>query len=336
MSVRRRSKAGARAAPRWLPAAFAATRALTDSLAPPLARRLARLHAAYEPEGGGLEAMLGSSAATPFPALLEAYRKDLSLRDDDPRMESIGEAALAFYLYVRTQDDIVDAPERCDRGCVYLSEVFEGASLQAFARALAGAAAASFFAFRAETMRAFSEFAARDLDTRAAGLDARTNGRRRKPPAPSACGYNGDGAGLKFLPLAVPLAAVAFAAGRAEHRAALVRFSTLLGAGLQAVNDLLNSAEDHANKATTPVLRELYRLGAVTPADAPATARWSLLASPLPRQTLTRARELMLGAAVVAEEIGAVELASAARARGDGLEAVPRWMLSLAFHRRFR
>ncbi|HEV2763172.1 MAG TPA: hypothetical protein VGV38_09265, partial [Pyrinomonadaceae bacterium] len=304
-------------------------------LGPPLARRLARLLAAYEPRGGGLEAVLGSSTATPFPALLEAYRKDIGLRDDDPRMESIGEAALAFYLYVRTQDDIVDAPETCDRGCVYLAEVFEGASLAAFARSLDGDTAAAFFAFRAETMRAFSEFAARDLDTRGVNLNAGTNGRRRESSDASACGYEGDGAGLKFLPLAVLLAAVAFAAGRAEQRAALVRFSTLLGAGLQAVNDLLNSAEDHANKATTPVLRELYRLGPVTADAAPANARWSLLASPLPRRTVARARELMLGAAVVAEGIGAVELASVARRRAEGLAAVPRWLLSVAFDRRF-
>ena len=305
------------ALPSWIPAAFRAHGRLADGLSEPLARRLQRRLDRLAGAVGGLQPLLLSRAATPFLFLLDAYRRDLGIGDDDPRLPTLGEAALAFYLYVRVQDDLVYEPETCDRACVYLAEVLEGAALRAFAQAVG--ADAGFFLFRAETMREFSEYAARDADERA---DA----------APGNADF--AQAGVKFLPLAVLLGAVAYAGGRPDHCPVLLRFTRRLGAGLQAINDVLNVADDHREANATPVLRRLYAAGALNRDAPPTQAQWALLAHPTLRYALDQAREAIEEAGREARAIGAEGLAAVTRERLDYLQSVPRRLLSVSFGRK--
>lgn len=303
------------ATPAWIEAAFELHARTVDRLPAGLEERLERL-VAHLGGGQSLRSLLLSASATPVLTLMDAYRSDLGIAERDPRMAAVGEGALALYMNVRVQDDLIDEPERFDRGHVYLSAYFAEVAAEAFERALPGST--GFAAFRSRALREFLAFAAVDLESR---------GRRQEPPTPAECG-------AKFLPLAVLLGAVAHLAGRAYHGDEILRFTRRLGSGLQAINDLLNSAEDHRAGQVTPVLSALYRGGRVTSADTPDRVAWALLQDSTLRTTLDAAACDLRAAAEIARGMGALRLARAAASREAFLESVPRRLLSLSLLRR--
>lgn len=300
--------------PPWIRRSFARLEALLTSLEAPLQARLSVILQRLSRTNGGrsLESALTSPAATPFLALLEAYRCDLGLEEGDPRLALIGEATLALYLYVRVQDDLVDEPHLFDPAYVYLAEVFAGRSLSAFAQALSGDA--HFFTFREEVMRKFARVALWEVDIYRRGKE------------------EGDGLALigqKFLPMAVPLGALACAAGKWSDLPELMRFVTTLGTGLQVLNDVLNIEEDCAAGRLTPVLFWLYNSGAARPGQPPALVRAALLGSPVLKRAVAVARQKIQQAALLAEGLGASSLQKSARLRLDFADSVPRRLLAL-------
>src|SRR5262245_9601967 len=112
--------------PTWFPGAMRAVERLFSAFRPPLATRLAHTAARFSQMNGAasIEGALSAMVATPGLALLEALRADYGIGVDDPRVETIGEAALALYFALRVQDDIVDEPAQLDRAYIYVAEVF--------------------------------------------------------------------------------------------------------------------------------------------------------------------------------------------------------------------
>lgn len=142
----------------------------------------------------------GFVSQSPYLAMLDALRLDYGLAGDDQRLPALGEAALAHYFYVRLLDDVIDEPEQFDRGFVYVTELFSGASQRAFAEALGDHPL--FFGFKERTMAAFFAATAWDVDVvRAAPVDEADIAR----------------IGGKVLYRAVALGAVALLAGRPDH-----------------------------------------------------------------------------------------------------------------------
>lgn len=296
--------------PRWMTSAFAAYDRFTASLAAPLDARARRLRLRLGGVNGGrcFASALTAPAATPFIALLDAYRRDQGIDGDDSRLDAIGEATLALYVYVRIQDDLVDEPERCDRGSVYLAEAFAGRSLGAFAEALGERATVAFLGFREQVMLAFSRVAAWELDVFHAGLAGEGEERR---------------IGEKFLPMALPFGALALLGGRAEHLGALVELVTTLGTGLQVMNDLLNLSDDHEGGRLTPVLRHVYREGTAAPGCSPRKLRAALLAGEALDRAIAWARLEIGQAARLAAATGLPRVAEVIRDREVFLSTVP-------------
>lgn len=301
--------------PLWFPHALEATEQLFHAFESPLADRLAGVEARMSRRNGATTIVDGLSAmvATPGIAALEALREDYGIPAGDPRVEAIGEAALALYFYLRVQDDIVDEPEEVDRANVFLLEVFHGASQRAFARALGGSP--EMAAFCEETMDTFASAAVWELDA-----------------------FRGTGAeidmvrlGQKFLPMAIPLGALALLAERPAHLPTLADFVTELGTGLQMVNDILNVKEDHMNRRLTPVLKWLYADEKVSSAETPARIRLALLANEVLPRVLGCAREAFRKAECTALDMGAPTLAGVARNRETFVESLPRRLFALNF-----
>lgn len=303
------------APPPWLEASIEAVERSLGSIEPPLAGRLSRLGARIARINGGrsLLTSLCGAASTPFPFLLEGLRADVGLPLDDPRVALVGEGAVLLYFYVRLQDDVVDEPALCDRADVYAMEVLSSASERAFACAVDGAA--RFFQFKEEVMRSFATVAAWEVDVYCRG---------------GGCGDAEARLGGKFLPMAVPLGALALAGGRPALLSALAGFVSTLGCALQLINDVLNVGEDHANGRDTPVLRSLREGGRLWPGDPPPRARALLLSDPALDRALDQARARVDEAERAAIEMGASSVAAVVRERAGFLDTVPDRLLMLA------
>jgi hypothetical protein len=302
------------ALPGWfLPAMQSAERACTSRQGP-LAERMAhaRMRLARMNGATSIAGALTASVATPGIALLEALRVDYGIAADDPRVVAVGEGMLLLYFFLRVQDDIVDEPEAIDRGYVYVAQLFWGASLRAFACALGGSP--EFFSFHEQTMAAFADTAAWEIDVVRAG---------------SASSGDVERLGQKFLPIAVPLGAVALLANHPGDLDDLVRFSQRFGTGLQLINDVLNIKEDHEQRRTTPVLRWIYHGGAIAPTTPAAQVRISLLSDPALGRACRAAEHALNHAAQLAREIGAPRLAAVALERAAYAREVPGRLLSL-------
>jgi hypothetical protein len=135
--------------------------------------------------------------------------------------------------------------------------------------------------------------------------------------------------GQKFLPMAVPLGAIALLADRTGHLDALVRFSAGFGTGLQLLNDVLNIKEDHEQRRTTPVLRWIYDSGAIDPTTPATQVRVSLLSDSALGRACRAAEHALNHAAQLAHDIGALHLASVAIDRAAYAREVPGKLLSL-------
>jgi hypothetical protein len=303
----------------WITEAFLATEELKAGLSEALGARFDRVWDRLSRMNGGrsVEAALTSPAATPFLSLIEAYRRDLGLPDDE-RLADIGAGALALYLYVRVQDDIVDEPELFEPAYVYVAEALSSASQAAFARALPDDRGLS--AYRAAVMRAFAEAAAWEID-----VYRRGEGPAGGPPEREALRRSGQ----KFLPMAVPLGAVACASARAGDLSRLPRFVEALGTGLQLANDVLNAAEDHAAGRATPVLGWLYAGGGSAPGRPAEAARAALLGDAALKRAQAAARRAITSAEELALEMSAPGLAAEARARLGFIDSLPRRLLAL-------
>lgn len=251
----------------WLDDAARDVARLVDDTEPALQRRLRPLveRIARMNGGDGLRDALLRPGSTPFVRIIDAAALDLGLAGD-PRVASIGRATVMSYLYVRLQDDLVDEEALIDRASVYAMEV----ALAEHLRHLADAGVpAKFWRARSRVMARFAAFAAREVDERGAAEGA---------PAER----HGD----KFLPLAVPLLALASLAGRDALHDVLIDHVVHLGAALQVINDVLNAAEDRAAERTTPFLRWLG------PLDAPdlGAFRAAVQAHPATDRALALAR----------------------------------------------
>lgn len=302
------------ALPLWFPPAMRATEQLFFAFQPPLANRLARFAQRLSQQNGAMNITDGLRAmvATPGPAVLEALREDYQLSPTDPPVQAIGEATLALYFFLRLQDDIVDEQDLFDRADVYAMEIFRSASQRAFARALDGLS--EFFAFYEQTMNAFASVATWEVDFVRAQAKSEIDLTR---------------IGQKFLPMAIPLGALALLTQHTAHLEPLTEFVTQLGTGLQIVNDLLNVKEDHASQRRTPILQWLAASGAVTPQNSATQARLALMASDVLNRALDCAHQAMQKAERGALEIGAENLAAIARNRNDYVASVPRRLMAL-------
>jgi hypothetical protein len=300
--------------PGWFPPAMQSVERLFAGCHSSLAERMQQTAARFGRMNGAtsIAGALSAMVATPGLAVLEALRLDYGLAADDPRVIAIGEGTLLLYFYVRVQDDIVDEPELLDRAYVYVAELLSGASLRAFAQALDGSP--RFFHFREQTMAMFAHVAAWEIDTVRAGVAGEDDVERL---------------GQKFLPMAIPLGAMALLSDRHADLAALVRFVICFGTGLQLANDLLNIKEDHMQQRLTPVLRWLYAGGKIAPDSPPANIRIALLSDVALTQALRAAEDALEQAARQARALGAPRLAAVASNRAAYVQSVPQHLLAL-------
>lgn len=302
---------GSQASPRphpWLAEAVASLDGLPQRCGPHTGRRIEAVLSRLRRMNGGsslLEA-LQRPASTPFVALVDACAADLGLADDS-RVVLVGRSTVYLYLYVRIQDDLVDEPDRTDRAAVYAAEVALGESLAALA---AAAPDPRVFAARAALMGRFAEVAAREVDERDAGAS------------------DDDLAALgdKFLPMAVPLVALAILAGRPSWQEPLVEVVRRIGTALQLVNDLYNAPEDREDGRPTPLLRWLDADPSLA-REAPLHA--VLIGHPALDRSLAHARRSLEEAATLCEGLRAPALAAVVHATLARLPEVPERLLRL-------
>jgi hypothetical protein len=301
--------------PEWFQCALARLEPLLRGGDDPLSVRLSRIGARAARMNGAHSFSDGLCApiATPSVALLEALRADYGVALADPRLVPLGDAALALYLQMRVQDDMVDEPQMLDVGYVYVGTVLAERSQRAFAESLG--TDPLFFAFRERTLTAFARTATWELDVVRPGLG-------RGPD-------HVERLGQKFLPVAVPLGAMALLADRPEHLDTLTAFVTSLGIGLQIVNDILNVGEDHAACRLTPVLDMLRAGGRAAPPETPGRMRALLLSDSGLPWMLERARRAIDGAEEIARSIGATGMAAVASERARYVDTVPDRLLAL-------
>lgn len=238
---------------------------------------------------GSLREALTRPASTPFVALVDACARDLGLAGD-PRVALLGRSTVVGYAYIRVQDDLVDEPDLVDRASVYAAEAFLAEHLRLFA---AGACAPGAFLWRSEIMRRFADVAAAEVDDRERDVE------------------DGDLSwmGVKFLPMAVPLAAMAVLAGREPLAATLVDFVRDVGTALQLVNDVYNAPEDAAGGRPTPLLRWLRAEGRDPLAPS---LRARLFGSRALERSLAEARSHVASAAGRASDAGLAHLGGVA------------------------
>jgi len=180
------------------------------------------------------------------------------LESNAPETLAAADSMLALYFAVRIQDDIVD--DDTDRLGVYLQQALTAEALADLARI----GDASALAEVAATLSAFSE---------AAILDAHG---RLDPSGPTGTALSHQG--HKYLPMAVPLVALAPPTLRASVREVVIK----AGEAFQLTNDLLGLKGDLARGLSSPALAELaLRPGVHGSADigpavrrALATGRW--------------------------------------------------------------
>lgn len=307
------------APPAWVRRAMEAAARWVAAAPAPLAGRLARVHATAARKQGAasVEGALTSAFATPGLALMEAHRADLGLPEEG-LIDAVAEGALALYFYLRVQDDVIDEPGTFDPTYLFAAEVFAGASAEAFARAVGRSPA--FWALR----RAI-------LDEMAAAGAWEVDAYRRMDPAEAAPRAEEDARrlGSKLVPMAIPLAALAAAAG--ERPLAWVGpFARDLGAALQIANDLLNARDDHAAGRLTPALALLYSSGRLE-RGAEAHRVWPVLAGdPALGRMVGAARAHLDAAAACAREAGARAVAEVAASRARTLDEIGPRLLGLA------
>jgi hypothetical protein len=307
------------ASPGWATRAFEKSKTWFDTAHPALVGRLERMRARVASAQGqsSMEDALTAPFATPFLALIEAHRADLGLPPEGP-VDAVGEGTLALYFYLRLQDDIVDEPAVFDPSFVYAAEVFAGASAQAFAIAAGGDP--TFWALRRRILDDLAAVSAWEIDAY-----------RREDPAHAGARAEEHAAllGAKLAPVAIPLAALASAAGKGGAEAWIGPFARSLGAALQITNDLLNARDDHAAGRLTPSLAALYSGGRVTP-DSEAYRVWPALASDPALLRMTRAARAHLDAATfAARSAGASAVAEVAAAHGAALDEIAPRLLRL-------
>lgn len=167
-----------------------------------------------------------------------------SLEDAPMEREVVGaaaEAMLCAYLAVRLQDD------RIDRGSNPYWTFLEHALMARTGRLLAEVSGDPLptLAQWERQVVAFSEVAAWDAAMR---IDANTDWER-----PGAVARQGD----KFLPMAGPLTALLWRAGRSDLLPPLLETIRRLGMGLQLANDLFNAQDDLHAGFHTPYLQLL-------------------------------------------------------------------------------
>jgi hypothetical protein len=271
---------------------------------PALAERAHRFlqHIVRALQAGDLCSALTAPETTPFIALIDAFLEDLGSTIPRQKRVLIGLGAIALYLCVRIQDDVVDREPHVDRPDVYLSEAFGAMSVRALAEAVGDDR--RFLRFR-EQME----------------IDARSGA---SAPLPE------SRLGEKFLPMAIPMGAVACIGGRPSDLDEVASFTTALGLSLQLANDILNVAEDHRAGRITPLLLGLYQDG--MPRDAaPHAIRGSLLGSERLTSMLSRAREACERAARMASGWPAPGVARVCRERHRFFDDIPRLLLQLCF-----
>lgn len=260
--------------------------------------------------GASLATALTAPAATPFLRAVDGYLGDVGLAREGLVAADLGEGALATYLHVRLQDDVVDEPRRFGPRFVYAADTWAVTAAAAFARALPDAA--PFFAFRAATLTEFFAAAAAEVEAR-----------RRKRALDAAA------IGDKFLPLAIPLGAVAFAAGRGDDGPALVRYARSFGEALQLVNDALNAREDHEARRPSALLAALYAEQGLGPGTEATTLLARLAASEALDRALVTARAALFSALETALAIHAPALAALTSERTTFLASVRGRLLAL-------
>lgn len=309
-------------APAWFGRALDRVRAYVNGngLPPELRARAAAVANAFARRNGGtsLATAFTAPGAAPYPRLTDAYRDDLGLSPEDPRLDAIGEGAVHLYLHVRAQDDLIDDPATWGPSFTYAAEAFAAASLRAFAAALPGEA--RFFAFREAVMLAFLSAAVWELDVMRG--EPASLASRAMDEAPARLGY-------KLVPMAIPLGALALVAGKPEHLDPLLRFASALGEGIQIVNDVLNVAEDHIAGRATPVLAWLYAGGRADAATPAGLVRALLLSDPALEHAQDRACAAIARASALAKSLPAPCLAAATHASTNLIDGAPARLLAL-------
>ncbi|MFO0547554.1 MAG: hypothetical protein U0271_04145 [Polyangiaceae bacterium] len=245
--------------------------------------RLARMNG-----GAGLRDAFTRPGTTPFVRLVDAAARDLRLTGDN-RVSLIGRSTALLYLYVRLQDDLVDEETVVDRASVFAMEFVLAHHLTMLSQAGLSERA---FGVRGEVMASFARVAADEVDLRERGLCL---------PA--------ERLGDKFLPMAVPLVALASAAGREDLTESLVDWVRAIGGALQQVNDVLNAAEDRALGRPTALLSAVAPEVRALEGNA---LRAGLLADPATRAALESARHATEEARTRAMSLGLGELAQLA------------------------
>lgn len=305
--------------PGWVSRAFEKSMTWFDGAPPALAGRLARVRARVASAQGlsSMEGALTAPFATPFLALIEAHRTDLGLPDEGA-VDAVGEGTLAIYFYLRLQDDVVDEPADFDPSFVYAAEIFAGASAEAFAIATGGRPA--FWSLRRRILDELAAASAWEIDTY-----------RKLDPVEAGALAEEHAAqlGSKLTPVAIPLAALASAAGRDGDAGWILPFARSLGAALQINNDLLNARDDHTAGRLTPSLAALYSGGRITP-ESEAHRVWPALAGDAALGRMTRAARAFLEAAIAcAQAAGAPAVAGVAAAQLPALEQIAPRLLRL-------
>ena len=265
----------------WLDDAIGDVEHLVATAGAGAGRRVGVVVSRLERMNGGtsLRDALLRPGSTPFVPLIDALAADLGLAGD-PRVARIGRATLLLYVYVRIQDDLVDEEALVDRASVFAMEATLAAHLARLAEAGLPQAA---WAARSRVMARFAAVAADEVDARAAGA-----------------GLAPERAGEKFLAMAVPLVALASAAGRDALHDDLSTWVVHVGTALQMINDVLNAAEDHAAGRPTAVLA-WARADLAAAADTPNRVRAALVGHPAVDRALDVAADAAARAWALAE-----------------------------------
>jgi len=306
--------------PEWAGRSVAAAVGWLDAAPVPLRGRIdaVRSRVARGRSGDLAEGMLAAPLLGPYFAMTEAFRRDLELPGEGA-IDEVGKGAVALYLYLRIQDDVIDEPMTFDPSYFYVAELLAGASAEAYARAVGDRAV--FWSFRRAILDDMARASAWEIDAYRV-IDRAEAGARAEEHA--------EVLGSKLAPVAIPLAALAAAARKEEHLAWLGDFARGFGAALQIANDLLNAREDHAAGRLTPSLAALYAGGRVAE-GADASRVWPALAgdAALPRM-VGAARRFAEAAVDLAAKAGARTLAAAVNESAALLDDIPSRLLKLS------
>jgi radical SAM protein with 4Fe4S-binding SPASM domain len=158
----------------------------------------------------------------------------------DGLVEAAGEGMLCLYFSVRCQDDRVD--EAANPKLTYLEGALTARAVQLLV-GVAGDASAMLAEWESFT-RKFGEAAHRDAELRSADHSIWDD---------EAIALQGH----KYLPMALPLAALLLGAGRSSALPAMYQTVERLGVGLQLTNDIYGVHRDLATRQGSPFLADL-------------------------------------------------------------------------------